>query len=281
MAYECFDVSINKNIAHIVLSRPEALNTITPAFWRELPEIVRDIDENARARVIVISAQGRHFSAGLDLSAFGGLSSDAADQEKAEQSRTRGQFFRHVLELQKTFSCLEAARAPVLMAAHGACIGGAVDFASACDMRYSTQDAFFCIQEINIALTADVGTFPRFPRLVPEGLARELAYTGRRLYAEEAKALGFINEVFADHDAMIAKVMELAREIAARSPMAIWGTKEILNYGRDHTIEEGLRHVALWQSGMMPNRDIGEAVTAKAEKRDPTFSDLLADRKAG
>ena len=273
-SHECFSVEIKDHIAHIVLNRPDALNAMNRAFWRELPEIVAKIDEGALARVIVISSTGKHFTAGMDLSVFG----SGPDMSGKEVGRVRANLMRTVLELQKTFGCLDEARMPVLMAVQGACIGGGVDFASACDMRYCTKDAFFCIQEINIGMTADVGTFPRLPHLMPQGLVRELAYTGRRLYAEEAKACGFVNEVFDSQEDMLAAVMGHAREIAGRSPLAVWGSKEMLNYARDHTIDDGLKHIAVWQSGMFQPKDMREAFAAQSEKRDPDFDDLLPDQ---
>lgn len=178
--YSCFKVEIEGGVAHIQLKRPEAMNTMTRPFWNELPAIVRDIDDNARARCIVISSTGKHFSAGMDLSVFtddeGVTVRQDADRWVAAES-----FRRFVHHLQETFSCLDRARMPVIVAIQGGCIGGAVDFVSACDIRYATTDAFFSIQEINIGMTADVGTFPRLCKLIPEGWVRELAYTGRRL----------------------------------------------------------------------------------------------------
>lgn len=270
-SYECFKVEIADNIAHIVLDRPEKMNAMNRAFWRELPEIVREIDEGALARVIVISSTGKHFTAGMDLSVFG----SGPDTKGKETGRLRANLMRTVLKLQKTFGCLDEARMPVIMAVQGGCIGGGVDFSSACDMRYCTKDAFFCIQEINIGMTADVGTFPRLPHLMPQGLVRELAYTGRRLFADEAKACGFVNAVYETQGEMLQAVFAIAREIAARSPLAVHGSKEMINYARDHTIEDGLRQIAVWQTGMFQPADMAESFAAKSEKREPVFDDLL------
>jgi enoyl-CoA hydratase len=192
-----------------------------------------------------------------------------------ETGRVRANLMKTVQRLQQTFSCLDEARTPVLMAVQGGCIGGGVDFASACDMRYATRDAFFCIQEINIGMTADVGTFPRLSYLMPQGLVRELAYTGRRLMADEARSCGFINQLFDDQDAMLKGVFAIARDIAARSPLAIWGSKEMLNYGRDHTVADTLRQIAVWQTGMFQPHDMMESFAAKSARREPEFDDLL------
>lgn len=277
-ATSCFAVSITDGIAHIQLNRPEALNAMNRAFWNELPAIVRDISDNARARVIVISSTGKHFSAGMDLSVF--TSGGTTGTEGRADRETRNESFRyHVHHLQDVFSCLDQARMPVLVAVQGGCIGGAVDMTTACDIRYATADAFFCIQEINIGMTADVGTFPRLCKLIPEGWVRELAYTGRRLPAAKAKELGLVNEVYATHEELLAAVMETAREIASKAPLAVAGSKVMINYARDHTIKDSLDYIATWQTGMFAPAHMAEAFTAKAEKRDGVFPDLLPLRK--
>jgi len=276
-AYECFDVQIADHIAHIRLKRPEAMNTMVRSFWSELPAIVKDIDVNARARCIVISSTGKHFCAGMDLAVFGGgggLAASGVDHHAAVES------FRHnVTHLQNSFSCLDEARMPVLVAIQGGCIGGAVDMTSACDIRYATKDAFFCIQEINIGMTADVGTFPRLCKLMPEGWVRELAYTGRRLSAAKAEQIGLVNAVFDTQEQMLDHVMATAREIASKPPLAVTGSKVMINYARDHTIKDGLDYIALWNAGMFAPPHMAEAFKARQEKRDPVFPDLLPMRR--
>jgi enoyl-CoA hydratase len=274
MSYTCFDVSLQDKIAQIVLKRPESYNTMIPEFWRELPEIVRTIDDAGEARAIVLCSTGKHFTAGMDLAVFtsGGAS---ADERDAEIGRRRANLRREVLRLQETFSCLDRARMPVLAAVQGGCIGGGVDMISACDMRYCSEDAFFCIQEINIGMTADVGTFPRLPQLIPQGIVRELSYTGRRLTAREALEVGLVNRVFPTHEALVAGVLAVAREIAERSPLAVWGSKEMLNYARDHSIADGLDYIATWQAGMFQPADMLESFAAKSESRKPSYPDLL------
>jgi enoyl-CoA hydratase len=277
MGYECFDVETTGGVAHIVLKRGDELNTMTPAFWKELPPIVAEIDRLGEARAIVISSTGKHFSAGMDLSVFTGGAgvATAGANGAAEPGRQRANFRRGVLRMQETFSCLEQARMPVLAAIQGGCIGGAVDLVTACDMRYATADAFFCIQEINIGMTADVGTLQRLPKIIPEGLAREWAYTGDRVPAERARQAGLVNEVFADDDSLIEGVLEIAARIATKSPLAVWGTKEMINYARDHTTADALNYIATWQTGMFQPADMLESFAAKGDKRDPDYADLL------
>jgi enoyl-CoA hydratase len=277
--YTCFSVSIEEGVAHVQMSRPDAMNAMNRAFWNELPAIIRDINDNAKARCIVISSTGKHFCAGMDLSVFtDGGGADAGPVSK--DVHVRNESFRyHVHHLQDTFSCLDEARMPVLVAIQGGCIGGAVDMTSACDIRYATLDAFFCIQEINIAMTADVGTFPRLCKLMPEGWVRELAYTGRRLSAQKAKEIGLVNEVFATHEELVAAVLETAREIASKNPLAVAGSKVHINYARDHTIRDALDYVTVWQTGMWSQAHMAEAFVAKSEKREPVYPDLLPLRK--
>ncbi len=277
MSYSCFDVEIVDKVAHLRLSRPDELNTMTPAFWRELPEIVNGLDAAGSARAVVISSTGRHFSAGMDLSVFtggGAVGAGGSDAASVEMGRQRANLRLTAMALQESFTCLERARMPVIAAVHGGCIGGAVDMVTACDMRYATADAFFCIQEINIGMTADVGTLQRLPKIIPEGVAREYAYTGRRMSADRAREVGLVNEVFATHDELVGGALDVAREIASKSPLAVWGSKETLNYGRDHSVADALNYIATWQTGMFQPADMMEAFAAKGDERAPEFQDL-------
>lgn len=274
MPYETLDLAVEDHVAHLRLNRPKALNTMTLPFWRDMVAAFDEIDESAAARAVVISSTGRHFTAGLDLGVFETLSDDRGDVGR------RGERLRRtVLDMQESFSVIDRCRVPVIAAIQGACIGGGVDLISACDIRLCAADAFFCIQEINIGMTADVGTLQRLPYLIPSGLVRELAYTGRRLAAEEARAAGLVNAVFDDHDALIAGALALAKTIAEKSPLAIVGTKEMLNYARDHTIADGLNHIATWQAGMFRTDDLARQLAANKAKTPATFDDLLPPHK--
>ncbi len=263
-------VSIDDQIAHIQLNRPEQLNSMVPAFWFELPEVVNKIGEQAAARGIVISSQGKHFSAGMDLSVFKAMSKDF----QGEPARRAEQLRRSVLELQDSFNALERVRIPVLVAVQGGAIGGAVDMLCACDSRYCTDDAFFTIKETEIGMTADVGTLQRLPHLIPHGLVRELAYTGRNMGSAEALKCGFVNQVFSDTSTMLDEVMKIAKQIALHSPMAVSGCKEMFNYTRDHSVDDALKYMATWQSGMFQMPDIQEAMGAVQQKRQPKYQSL-------
>ena len=272
MGYRCFDVDIADGVAHLRLSRGDELNTMVPEFWRELPEIVTSISDAASARVVVISSSGKHFCAGMDLAVFAGQHADDAELGR-KQARMRS----NAKVLQWSFTALEKARLPVLAAVQGGCIGGAVDLVTACDLRYASAEAFFCVQEINIGMTADVGTLQRLGTVVPEGFAREMAYTGRRVPAARAYEVGLVQQVYPDPQALLAGVLDTAREIAAKSPLAIWGTKVAMNYARDHSVDDSLEQIATWQSGMFQPADMVEAFSAKAERRPAVFPDLLPE----
>jgi enoyl-CoA hydratase len=272
MAYRCFDVEISEGVAHIRMNRPDELNSMVREFWSELPEIVRGISDAASARVIVLSSTGKHFCAGMDLGVFA-----EAPHADAEPGRRQAYTRSLVGLLQQTASCLEKARVPVLAAVQGGCIGGGVDVVTAADCRYASRDAFFVVQEISVGMTADIGTLQRLGRVVPEGVARELAFTGRRMTAERAFEVGLVQALYDDHEALVKGTLETAREIATKSPLALWGTKVTMNYARDHGVDQGLEQIATWQAGMFQQADLLESFVAKSEKRDPAYPDLLPE----
>ncbi|MEO6205460.1 MAG: enoyl-CoA hydratase-related protein [Mycobacteriales bacterium] len=274
MTYRCFDVTVIDKVAHVVMNRPDELNTMIAEFWTELPEIVTRLSDEGSARAVVLSSTGKHFCAGMDLSVF---TADPVDAE-AELGRKQARMRSTVKSLQWTASALEKARMPVLVAVQGGCIGGALDLATAADLRYASEDAFFVVQEINIGMTADIGTLQRLGTCVPAGVARELAYTGRRMTAARALEVGLVQQVYADHASLVEGVLETAREIASKSPLAVWGTKVAMNHARDHGVESGLEQIATWQAGAFQPGDMMEAFGAKAEKRAAVFPDLLPER---
>lgn len=277
MAYASFILEIKDEIAHLRFCRPEKANSMNADFWRELPEAVNDISDNARARVIVLSAEGKHFTSGMDISVFmnNGLDAGGTNREvKAEAFRD------YVKMLQDTFSALENARMPVLAAIQGGAIGGGVDLITACDCRYMSEDAFLSVHETAIAMTADVGTFPRLMKLVPEGWARQMVYTGERVGAAKAREIGLVNEVFPNADALLEGVMKIASAIAANSPLAVTGAKRMANYARDHSTADALDYIALWNSAMLRAEDIQEAFVASNEKRSPNYDNLQPLKKA-
>ncbi len=270
MNFERFLISIDDHIAHVRLNRPEKANALDATGWQELQAVFETLDQTAEVRVIVLSGEGKRFSAGADLNFLMEGPTRAADPS---QGHAAEKLLQVIHELQGQVSAAEKCRKPVLAAIHGACVGGAVDIVTACDMRYCTADAFFAVAEIDLGIVADLGTTQRLPKIIPEGLARELVYTGRRMGAEEARACGLVNAVYPDKETMLAGVMEIARTIAGKSPLAIRGCKQTLNFTRDHSVEAGLHQVALWNAAMLISDDLNEAFMAGLQKREPVFKD--------
>ena len=264
----CFELTLKDNIAHIVLNRPEKRNSMIREFWSELPDLIEDIDNNARARVIVITSTGPHFTSGIDTSLFAQLAVSKKD------GNARVAFYQEVKQLQQTFTVLENARVPVLVAVQGGCIGGGLDFITACDMRYATKDAFFTLFETNLAMTADVGTFPRLAKLIPEGFVKEMAYTGNRFSAKDAYRFGLVNALFDTQEEMITEVMKIAQNIASKAPLAVSGCKTLINYSRDHSTSDVLDYIALWNASHFKIEDVMEAMSALQEGRKGIFPEL-------
>lgn len=271
MEYSTIELSVDGAIAHLQLVRPESYNALNRAFWREWPQALQEIHHMEDIRVLVISSTGKHFCAGMDLEVFSNPDPRLFSGEPAR----RGEFIRRlVLELQECFSNLEKLRMPVLVAVQGGCIGGALDLIAACDSRYCTADALFSIKETAIGMTADLGTLQRLPAVMSSGLVRELAYTARNMDAKEALSSGLVNQVFPDVDSMLQEVMQIAQQIAANSPMAVMGSKLMLNYARDHTVADSLEYIATWQAGMFQQADMLESMMANVQKRESTFQPL-------
>ena len=277
--YSCFDIRIKDHICNMILNRPNELNTMTRDFWVELGDALEDINRDSEIRVVILSSTGKHFCAGMDLSAFSNGVDDIPDDKKPDHARVGEVLYRTAKELQGYISRLEEIRVPVIAAVHGGVIGGALDLITACDMRFASNDAFFCIQEINIGMAADVGTLQRLPKIIPDSKMREMAYTGRRMLADEAKDSGLVGEIYETQDEMLDAVHKLAAEIASKSPVAIYGLKAVMNYSRDHNVSDSLDFNALWSGAMLSQADMTEAMTAQMEKRDANFDKMVDVKK--
>lgn len=267
--YQAFQVELNGNIAHVQINRPEKVNAMNAAFWTEIIEIFQWIDENDAVRVVVLSGAGKHFSAGIDLM----LLASVANELGKDVGRNARMLRRKILQMQASFNAVDQCRKPVLAAIQGYCLGGAIDLIAACDMRYAAEDAQFSIKEIDMGMAADVGTLQRLPRIIGDGMLRELAYTGRMVAADEARAIGLVNRVFEDHQTLLDGVMAIAQDIAAKSPIAIAGTKQMISYMRDHRVDDGLDYVATWNAAMLQSSDLRLAMTAHMTKQKPEFLD--------
>lgn len=273
MEYSTFTLTVNNAVAQLQLNRPQACNSMNRAFWREFPQALEALDASAEARVLVISSTGKHFSAGMDLEVF----TQPDPQMFQGEAGRRGEAMRRlVLQLQDCFSALERIRIPVLVAVQGGCIGGALDLVCASDSRYCTEDAYFTVKETELAMTADLGTLQRLPGLIPTGLARELAYTARKMPASEALQAGLVNRVFPCAESLLAGVLDVAGQIARQSPLAVAGSKQMLNYARDHSVSDSLNYMATWQAGMFQPNDMMQTFAAKMSGQSPQFEPLRA-----
>ena len=273
MNYACFTLTQEGGVAHVQLNHPERMNSMTAGFWAEIPRVFRELDEAGGTRAAVLSSTGKHFSAGMDLSVF--QPSDKGGHALGTASVLDRERFRQQLrKLQESFNAIANARFPVIAAVQGGCIGGAVDMATACCLRYVTRDAFFCIQEINLGMMADVGTMNRMPCQLPEAVMRELAYTGDRLGAERAERLGFVNGVFESHEALLEGALAVARKIATKAPLAVAASKEMISYARDHSVAESFAYLNALQPGIFSPDDIARAVIAQKAGGAAAFDDL-------
>lgn len=261
---------LNQGVAVVRLNRADKANAMNEAMWTEIRDAFRWADSTPEVRVVVLAGNGKHFCSGIDLTMLMGVQQIIKNDC---QGRANEHLRRIILELQDCLTSLEACRKPVLAAIQNACVGGGVDLVAAADMRYCSQEAYFSIKEIDMGMVADVGTLQRLPKLVAPGLVREWAYTGRRISADEAQKAGLVNRVFDTPEALEAGVMEIAREIAAKSPLSIRGTKEMLNYVRDHNTADSLNYIATWNAAMLVSQDIQAAVMASMMKQTPTFKD--------
>ena len=267
--YQAFQVELKGSIAHVQINRPEKVNAMNAAFWTEIIEIFQWIDETDAVRVVVLSGAGKHFSAGIDLM----LLASVANEMGKDVGRNARLLRRKILQMQASFNAVDQCSKPVLAAIQGYCLGGAIDLIAACDMRYAAEDAQFSIKEIDMGMAADVGTLQRLPRIIGDGMLRELAYTGRMVAADEARTIGLVNRVYSDKQALLDGVMALAREIASKSPIAIAGTKQMISYMRDHRVDDGLDYVATWNAAMLQSNDLRVAMTAHMTKQKPEFLD--------
>lgn len=269
---EYFTLTLDEatGVATLELNRPERLNTLAPPFFPALRDAVQRLSDEGRTRVLVLRSTGKHFSAGMSLEVFGG----AFELLRTDTARQRLAFQDGLRRLMACVDVLDDARFPTLCAVQGGCVGGALDLAAACDIRLCTADAFFTVQETQIGMAADLGVLQRLGRLVPQGLAREMAYTGQRLGAERAQAAGLVNAVLPDAAALHAAAQTLAGEIAARSPLAVAGTKRALNFARDHGTDEALQQMTLLQSAIFDTGEMATAIAAWKARSAAPFEPL-------
>ena len=275
MATSSFRLERREAVAHFILCDSASRNALKWDFWMQFPKVVRDLDRNGEIRALILRGDGNHFSSGIDASL---LSAFVAEPGDKEFGRYRANLRLMLFKMHEVFDALTKARFPVIAAVQGACLGGALDLATACDIRLATSDAYFSIQEIQMGMVADLGALQRLPRQLTQAVVRELAYTGRRLGADRALKLGFVNEVLPSQSDLLKAAETMADEICARSPLAVWGTKENFNRAERREIDDGLSFIAAWNAGMFMPEDVNESLGAVSEKRKARYRNLLPIR---
>ncbi|KAI8332095.1 ClpP/crotonase-like domain-containing protein [Chlamydoabsidia padenii] len=268
--YETVNVDIIDKVAHVQMNRPKKLNAFSPGLIRDVRAVFRALAEDSNIGAIVVSGSGRMFSAGLDLG-----KTDITSAKDGDLARLAYNKRAHLKDFQAAFTAIEDCEKPVIAAVHGGCYGAGVDMVTACDMRYCSKDALFCVKEVDVGLAADVGTLQRLPKVIgSQSLVRELCYTARNLYADEALQHGLVNRVFDNQEQLIAESLKMAALIASKSPVAVVGTKHNLLYSRDHSVAEGLAYTVTWSSAMLNTEDIPKSFVAFVNKKPATYSKL-------
>lgn len=267
-AFDTLDLRLQNRVAEVFLDRGDKANAMSAAMWRELQTCFEWLDAEPRVRAVILAGHGKHFCAGIDLNMLAGTHGDGMEPaRRAEALR------RHILSLQNHLTAIERCRKPVIAAIHNTCIGGGIDMVTCADMRFASEDAWFSVREVDIGMTADVGTLQRLPKIIPYGIACELAYTGREVTAREARQMGLVNRVYPDRETLLEEVRATAVHIASKSPLAVRGSKEMLLFSRDHTVQESLNYIATWNAGMLSAGDLREGMAAQFEKRAASYED--------
>lgn len=267
--YTCLRVEKHDGIAEVILCRPKQLNTMTPAFFREVRDVFSALDTDDEVNVCLLWAEGRVFTAGLDLKEAGSL------LQGTGSTADNINLFRNVGKLQDSFTQLNLCKKPVIAAVHSLCLGGGIDMITAADIRLCTKDTAFQVLETKIAIVADLGTLQRLSPLVGRGVAREMVFTAERFGSERALRHGLVNSVYATKEEMLSAAREMARKISALSPLVVQGAKKVMNFADEHNTRDGLEMVALWNSAFLKSDDLFEAVSAFMGKREAKFTSRL------
>lgn len=265
-------ISVNRigQVACVNLNRPQRANCLNGPMWKELKMVFDAVSDLPDVRAVVLGGEGRIFCAGIDLEYLATIGQKIKQMNDGRRQEYLQQF---IVDLQGAVNAIENCHKPVLAAIQGACIGGGLDIAAACDWRYATEGARFSIKEVDLAIVADLGSLQRLPGIVGQGIARELAFTGREFKGREAMEMGLVNGLFSTKPKLVEGTLAQAEALTQKSPLTLRGIKATMNYSRDHSVDEGLAHVAARNAAMLLSRDLEEAVTAFMEKRQPKFDD--------
>lgn len=269
MSYTRFNLHIEKGIAQLSFNRPDKANSLDKASWDEMPQVFEDLSQRLEVRVIVLSGAGKHFCAGIDLQMLASLTPTHIKDE----GRKREELRRIVFWMQKGINAIEVCSKPVIAAINGACIGAGLDLIAACDMRYASQEAYFSLKEVDLGMVADLGSLQRLPRLIPEGVVREMAYTGEKYSAELMRQFGLVNRVYGDSATLQSQVLSIAESISKKSPLAVRGIKRVALHARDSNVEQGLDYVATWNAAHLLGNDLMKAIQAQMTKQEADFED--------
>lgn len=233
-------------------------------FFSDIEKLFKTFSEDPEVRVVIIKAEGKSFTAGIDFF-------DLSSLLKGKGADFREDLRKKILQLQESINTIEKCRKPVIAAVHGHCMGGGVDLISACDIRIATRDAIFSIRETRMAIIADLGTLQRLPLIIGDGWFRELALTGRDFTGDEALKIRFITHLCEDRDFLYKEAERLAAEIAACSLLAVQGVKDVVLHSRDSGVYAGLEYVAQKNASLLQSDDVMEAFRAFKERRPPEF----------
>jgi enoyl-CoA hydratase len=268
MTYQYFIVNTNQFVTQVKINKPEKANALCLAAWQELRQIFETLVTVDTTRCIILQGEGKHFCSGMELSVFVSLQQTIA---QTCEGKKREKLRRFIIDLQDCVSAIANCPKPVLAAIQGACVGGGLDIAAACDMRYATEDAVFCLKEVDLGMVADLGVLQRLPKFVPQAVVRELAYTAKNVNGKEAQNIGLVNKTYVNQAEMLQEVEKIANLIAEKSPLVICGLKENMEFSANHTVEDGLNFVATWNAATMLSNDLAEAAQAAMQKRKPNF----------
>ena len=270
MDYQHFLIQKEGGVSHVLINRPQKVNSLDEQSWVELKEVFRELSSDPETRVVVLSGEGKYFCAGIDVSLLIGMNMKGATYSCEGR---RGEWVREMAgELQIAVNAIEECKKPVLAAIHGGCIGGGLDIVAACDMRYCTESATFSLKEIDMGMVADIGSLQRLPHILPDGIVRELAYTGRKFLSHEALTHGLVHCVYKDKAEMMDAVKHIAKQIADKSPLSIRGIKQNILYSREHSVADGLEYAKTWNAAMMISDDLKKAGEAYMMKTKPEFA---------
>ena len=267
--YKYYLIEKKAPIAWVYLNRPDKKNAMNPPAWKEAPAVFESLSNDPDIRVIILAGKGSGFCAGIDLTGMMGEIPELMDP--AQKGGVKWKLIQRIFSLQKTITCIEECRKPVIAAVHGYCIGAGLDMITACDIRLGSKEALFSLREAAVGFVADVGVLQRLPNIVGQGITRELAYTAKNITAARAKDVLLLNDVFNDQTTLMAGAETMAMEIANCSPVAVQASKDVLNYCVGKSIDDGLKYVASISTNVIPSDDLFEAVTAFSEKRKPEF----------